>query len=47
MKDYLQPVATTLLAIAIASVPFTLPKVVAQDGFVYGSIDVTHKNSCT
>ena len=46
MKDYAQPLATVLLAVAIASLPFTLPKAVAQNGYVFGSIDVTHQNSC-
>ena len=37
-------------ALAIASLPFTLPMgakaVSGFDGFVWGTIDVTHKNSC-
>ena len=45
VKELAMPLATTLLAVAIATVPFTLPKAIANT-WVYGAIDVTHKNSC-
>ena len=46
MKDYAQPIATALLAVAIASLPFTLPKAVAQGGEIWGTISVRHMNNC-
>ena len=47
MKDYLQPAATFALALALASLPLTIPMgAKAFDGGIWGSIHVTHKNSC-
>ena len=45
MKDYLQPAATFALALAIASLGFTLPKAAAELN-AYDTIAVTHLNSC-
>ena len=48
MKDYLQPAATLALALAIASVPFTLPIGVKALSSIYvdGIVRVRHTNSC-
>ena len=49
MKDYLQPAATFALALAIASLPLTLPMGAKAMGSVWldgGSISVRHSNSC-
>ena len=48
MKDYLQPAATFALALAIASLPFTLPMGAnaLSSTWVDGAINVTHMNSC-
>ena len=46
MKDYLQPAATFALALAIASVPFTLPMGALAFTEVFGTISVNHINSC-
>lgn len=49
MKDYLQPAATFALALAIASLPLTLPMgaKAMSDDWVNGTISVKHINSCT
>ena len=44
MKDYLQPAATFTLALAIASLPFTIPQGVRAYGetiTIRGSVDVS------
>ena len=48
VKDYLQPAATLALALAIASLPFTLPKGVNAEYISGGEMDVNvwHRNSC-
>ena len=51
VKDYLQPAATFALAVAIASLPITLPMGVkaARGLFIEGgslSVLVTHNNNC-
>ena len=49
MKDYLQPAATLALALAIASLPLTIPMGVKAYGDsvkVYGELRVRHTNSC-
>ena len=47
MKDYLQPAATFALALAIASLPFTIPMgAKAFNGYISGSVNVYHENSC-
>jgi hypothetical protein len=38
-----QPAATTLLAISVISIPLVSH---AFDGFIYGTINVNHNNSC-
>ena len=50
MKDYAQPIATTLLAVAIASLPFTLPLAnaqIRQYGTLTSPVFVKHLNSCS
>jgi len=48
MKDYLQPAATFALALALASLPFTVPMgAKAVGGEVWGEIYVNHVNSCS
>ena len=44
-KELAMPLATTLLAIALATLPFTLPKAIAST-WVNGEINVHHMNSC-
>ena len=49
MKDYLQPAATFALALAIASLPFTVPMGVRAYGdsvTIEGLVSVFHENSC-
>ena len=48
MKDYLQPAATFALALALASLPFTLPMGVKAEWIDGGtmSVNVWHENSC-
>ena len=51
MKDYLQPAATFALALAIASLPFTVPMGVKAAGSTwidggFLTVSVTHQNSC-
>ena len=49
MKDYLQPIATFTLALAIGSLGFTLPQTVKALGDyvrVTGTVDVNHLNNC-
>jgi len=47
MKNYLQPAATFALALAIASLGFTLPKEATAEMFSGDTIYVRHLNSCT
>ena len=49
MKDYLQPAATFALALAIASLPFTVPMGVKAYGdsvSIDGTVRVKHTNLC-
>ena len=49
VKDYLQPAATLALALAIASLPFTVPMGVKAYGdlvTIDGRVVVQHWNSC-
>ena len=50
MKDYLQPAATFALALAIASLPLTIPIAAQAYSVVYlrdSTVSVRHLNSCT
>jgi len=46
MKDYLQPAATFALALAIGSLPFTMPMDAKAMNQIWGKIQVEHLNSC-